>query len=81
MNNSKTILLDAGVAAGLVVALLLVIGFDKLIPSSAGSSSESGSGVTIEEPVIHVSKETAARPLRLAVTETFEEFIKTQTGG
>jgi hypothetical protein len=33
MDKSKTFLVDAGVAAGLVLALLLVIGLDKLISS------------------------------------------------
>jgi hypothetical protein len=67
-------LLDSCVAAGLALALLLVIALDKFVFSS-GPTSQTG-GVTLEgEPVIHVSKAPPPKPLRIAVTPTHEDNL------
>src|SRR6516225_480446 len=58
MDKTNTFLLDSGVAAGLVLALLLVIGLDKLM-----------SGSTTTAPIQEVKK-SEPRPLRIAVTPT-----------
>jgi hypothetical protein len=75
MNQSKTLLIDVAVAAGLAFALLVVIVVDRVLPPPAGAeprmkivstSSTDGSG-----PV----REAIARPLRLAVTPTREDDL------
>ena len=58
MDKTNTFLLDSGVAAGLVLALLLVIGLDKLM-----------SGSTTTAPIQEVKK-SEPRPLQIAVTPT-----------
>src|SRR5260370_11610226 len=66
MNKSNTFLLDAGVAAGLVLALLVVIGLDKLFSSPATTQPTRVTNETITTP----PNTTRDRPLRLAVTPT-----------
>ncbi|HMF19198.1 MAG TPA: hypothetical protein VKE98_18455 [Gemmataceae bacterium] len=68
MDKSKTFWVDAGVAGGLVLALLLVIGLDKLVSGPAPKSANVI--ITTNEPP-KTSQE--ARPLRLAVTPTEED--------
>jgi len=68
-------LLDSGVAAGLAIALLAVIGLDKLI-SSSSSTIQPGvtGGAKLEgEPIIHVSKAPPPKPLRIGVTPTHQD--------
>jgi hypothetical protein len=68
MNKSNTFLLDAGIAAGLAVALLLVIALDKLIPGPARATSN---------PLITITNSNKAsgesKPLKLAVTPTQDD--------
>jgi hypothetical protein len=66
------LLVDSGIAAGLAVALLLVILLDKVISGPETASS----GVTLEgEPVVHVSKGPASKPLLIAVTPTRQDDL------
>ena len=58
--------MDAGVAAGLVLALLVVIGLDKLFSSPATTQPTRVTNETITTP----PNTTRDRPLRLAVTPT-----------
>jgi hypothetical protein len=71
-------LIDSLVATGLALALLLVIALDKLVFSSDPGTGSTG--VKVEEPVIQVSKSAAPRPPRIAVTQTYEEKVRSQSG-
>jgi hypothetical protein len=64
MDKSKTFLVDAGVAGGLVLALLLVIGLDKLISSPTVTTSK------IEYTSTPSDTPQEKKPLRIGVTPT-----------
>jgi hypothetical protein len=64
VDKSKTLLIDAGVAGGLVLALLLVIGVDKL------TSSPSANSPKIEVTTNPVVTPQEQKPLRIGVTPT-----------
>jgi hypothetical protein len=67
MTKSDTFLLDAGVAAGLVLALFIVIVLDKVVPTAKPPAAESTPIVTT---TVTEKEPEKARPLRLAVTPT-----------
>jgi hypothetical protein len=68
MNKSNAFLLDAGVAGGLVLALLIVIGLDKLISSPAPATQTPLTTITNPD-----TPKSDPKPLRIAVTPTHND--------
>jgi hypothetical protein len=64
-------LIDAGVLGGLVLALLLVVLVDKLMPTPAATIDTTSAPVT----TVLQSQPGRAKPLRLAVTKAYEDKV------
>src|SRR5579859_3889168 len=71
MDKSNTFLIDAGIAAALALALLLVIALDKLIPGPA-TGAPTAITTTTNPTVITAGK---PRPLRIGVTPTQDDNL------